>query len=380
MIEDITQARKILFVTPSLRLRDGITANSLNLMRGWLESGFEVLVLNPSKFGMEVEGLFSSSQSFVAYLEGESAFSNITESEYVADTAVIQYAISAYWLRTYWIHRWLKLTSVKSVVLCCHEPIREIKLLKGLGKRIYASAFKNCYKIVLFSAHACELVKTLTDKEVEVYSLPVPKRGVSQGSQSAHPHFLMLGYYLRDKGFEMGLESFIAALRVTKSSIILSVIVSVRERVGSARIFSCRDRRDFEEFQDQLTQAQNYFPANINVFGYLTEAEMESVISKSDYLLMPYVQITNSGVAVTAKAHGIPVISSDLKPLIEAFGDSAFFFSAGSSLDLQERLESIISDPNWKIEREKRARQMVELAALNSAFDVAVDMVDIRFS
>jgi glycosyltransferase involved in cell wall biosynthesis len=380
MIEDITQARKILFVTPSLRLRDGITANSLNLMRGWLESGFEVLVLNPSKFGMEVEGLFSSSQSFVAYLEGESAFSNITESEYVADTAVIQYAISAYWFRTYWIHRWLKLTSVKSVVLCCHEPIREIKLLKGLGKRIYASAFKNCYKIVLFSAHACELVKTLTDKEVEVYSLPVPKRGVSQGSQSAHPHFLMLGYYLRDKGFEMGLESFIAALRATKTSIVLSVIVSVRERVGSARIFSYRDRRNFEEFQNQLTQAQNDFPASINIFGYLTDVEMESVISTSDYLLMPYVQITNSGVAATAKAHGIPVISSDLKPLIEAFGESAFFFSAGSRLDLQERLESIISDPNWKIEREKRAQQMVGLAALNSAFDVAVDMVDIRFS
>jgi glycosyltransferase involved in cell wall biosynthesis len=265
-------------------------------------------------------------------------------------------------------------------VLCCHEPIREIKLLKGLGRRIYASAIKNCNKIVLFSAHACELVKTLTTKEIEIYSLPVTKRGVSQGSQSDHPHFLMLGYYLKDKGFEMGLDSFIAALRSTKTSIELSVIVSVRERVGSARIFSCRDRRHFEEFQDQLTQAKNDFPTNINICGYLTEAEMESVISTSDYLLMPYVQITNSGVAATAKAHGIPVISSDLKPLIEAFGDSAFFFSAGSSLELQGKLESIISDSNWKIEREKRAQQMVGLADLTSAFDVAIDMVDIGFS
>jgi hypothetical protein len=185
----------------------------------------------------------------------------------------------------------------------------------------------------------------------------------------------MLGYYLKDKGFELGLDSFTAALKKTGIPMGLSVIVSVRERVGSARLFSGRDRRDFEKFQTQIAKAIVDFSGNINIFGYLTNIEMERVISQSDYLMMPYLDITNSGVAVTAKSHSIPVISSDLKPLIEAFGESAIFFKAASNGDLQSKLESLATDLKWKIDREKRAHQMLELAAKASAADVAVAII-----
>jgi hypothetical protein len=380
MILEETKPTRILFVTPSLRLRDGITANSINLMQGWMQTGFHVLVMNPGKIGLEIEGIFSSSKAFEAYLAGESAQISISEVEFAADTAVIQYAISTYWLRTYWIHKWLKSTSVRSVVLCCHEPVRELQLLKRLGSSIYRSAFKNCDKIVIFSKQAGELVKTLTSKEVEVCPLPVPARGVSRGSKSDFPQFLMLGYYLKDKGFELGLDSFTAALKNSGIPMGLSVIVSVRERVGSARFFLGRDRRDFEKFQSQLAKAKVDYSGNINIFGYLTDIEMERVISHSDYLILPYLDITNSGVAVTAKAHSIPVISSDLKPLIEAFGESAIYFKAGSSSDLQAKLESISTDSKWKIDRERRAHQMLELAAKASTAAVAIAIINAQNS
>jgi hypothetical protein len=190
----------------------------------------------------------------------------------------------------------------------------------------------------------------------------------------------MLGYYLKDKGFEMGLESFTATLKETNLPIVLSVVVSLRERVGSARLFSRRDRRSFEEFQSQLIKAKDNFPNNIKIFGYLTDTEMESVVFTSDYLLMPYFDITNSGVAVTAKAHGIPAISSDLKPLVEAFGKTAIFFKAGSSTDLQGRLESLINDSNWKIEREKRAQQMIAAAGAAATPQVAVKIANTKNS
>ena len=96
--------------------------------------------------------------------------------------------------------------------------------------------------------------------------------------------------------------------------------------------------------------------------------------------MMPYLDITNSGVAVTAKAHSIPVISSDLKPLIEAFGESAIFFKAGSSSDLQAKLESISTDLKWKIDRERRAHQMLELAAKASTAAVAVAVINTQNS
>ena len=107
---------------------------------------------------------------------------------------------------------------------------------------------------------------------------------------------------------------------------------------------------------------------------------MESIISSSDYLMMPYLDITNSGVAVTAKAHSIPVISSDLKPLIEAFGESAIFFKASSSTDLQAKLESLATNSKWKIDRERRANQMLDLAAKASTAAVAVDIIDTQNS
>jgi glycosyltransferase involved in cell wall biosynthesis len=346
-------------------------------MRGWLQSGFQVLVLNPERFGLESEGLFGSTVDFDSYLIGRYKQPTTNEITFAGDTAVIQYAISTYWLRTYWIHKWLKSTSVKKLILCCHEPTREIQILGWVGKRIYKNVFDKSNKIVLFSKQASEIVKTLTPTKVETCSLPVPIKKISTGSQSEYPHFLMLGYYLKDKGFELGLNSFLEILKANNSSLVLSVVVSVRQRVGSAKIFSWRDRRDFRRFEIRLEQAKRDFPGNIEIFGYLSDDEMQNIISKSDYLLMPYLGITNSGVAVTAKAHGIPVVASDLEPLIEAFGDTGIYFNAGSGIDLKSQLESICSNSQWGIEREIRAKKMLGLAKTDSAADVAISIATI---
>jgi glycosyltransferase involved in cell wall biosynthesis len=190
----------------------------------------------------------------------------------------------------------------------------------------------------------------------------------------------MLGFYLKDKGFEMGLNSFLSSLRENNSGIRLSVIVSVRERVGSARIFSRRDQQDFIKFQNQLIEAKKDFPNNINIFGFLSIEEMQSVISESDYLLMPYLNISNSGVAVTAKAHGIPVIASDLVPLVEAFGEIGIYFKAESSSDLTSRINRVASNPNWRIERDQRADKLVGIATLETAVKIAASISDTECS
>jgi glycosyltransferase involved in cell wall biosynthesis len=326
--------------------------------------------------GLESEGLFVSAEDFDSYLIGSYKQPTTNESAFAGDTAVVQYAISTYWLRTYWIHKWLKSTSATKLILCCHEPTREMQILGWFGKRIYKNAFSRSNKIVLFSKQAEELVKTLTSAKIKVCPLPVPVKTISRGSHSKYPHFLMIGYYLKDKGFELGLHSFLETLKANSSPMVLSVIISVRQRVGSARIFSWRDRRDFRKFEIQLEQAKRDFPSNIQIFGYLSDDEMQNIISKYDYLLMPYLGITNSGVAVTAKAHGIPVIASDLQPLIEAFGDTGIYFKAGSGIELKSQLESICSNSHWRIERETRAKKMSAQAIADSAAEIATAIAD----
>jgi hypothetical protein len=167
---------KILFITPSLRIRDGISANSLNLMTGWLQEGFEVLVLNPGTTGMEIEGIFSTSADFEAFLVGGETVNTKSGLSFAADTAVIQYAISTYWLRTFWIHKWLRSNTLNSVVVLCHELTREIELLKWIGKKIYKGAFRKSSKIVLFSTEAGNLAQGLTPRKFKFAHYPFLQR------------------------------------------------------------------------------------------------------------------------------------------------------------------------------------------------------------
>ena len=367
----------IALITPGLLIRDGISAHSINLVRGWLEAGDQVVVLNPGRFWLVGEVFFDSLSEFDLYLtKGFSALKKFQQAVPDFDVVVIQYAISTYWLRTFWIHMWLRKVKHSQVVICFHEPMREIKLLGKIGKSIYQDVSRLSQKVTVFSTAAGGVMTTITRTPVSVAPLAVPSKRSSSGSQLVAPSFLMLGYYLKDKGFEIGLKSFVDTLERTGLPINLSIIVSPRERLGSSRIFSKRDQKQFEEFEVQIKDAQVSHPDSIQVFGYLSDSEMENLITSSDYLLMPYLDITNSGVAVTAKAHGIPVVASDLPPLIEAFGDTGIYVKAGDSKALSKALEAVVRDPNWKLERDRRAREMLTLGISQSALRNALLIIE----
>jgi glycosyltransferase involved in cell wall biosynthesis len=367
----------IALVSPGLLIRDGITAHSINLVRGWLETGHQVVVWNPGRFRLEQEAFFDSLSVFDRYLsQGHLAVRGIRQTVPDFDVLVIQYAISTYWLRTFWVHMWLRNVTKSKVVICLHEPAREINLLGKIGKAIYRDISRLGQELVVFSKAAETVMAAITRTPVTVAPLAVPSKKPSSGSQLTAPSFLMLGYYLKDKGFELGLKSFIDTLVKTSVPINLSVIVSPRQRLGSSRIFSKRDQKQFEEFEAQIKDAQRSHPGLIKVFGFLSDSEMENLISSSDYLVMPYLDITNSGVAVTAKAHGIPVIASDLPPLIEAFGNTGIYFKAGDSRALSEALEAVVRAPNWQLEREQRAKEMLAMGRSQPGSKNALLIID----
>ena len=58
----------IALITPGLLIRDGISAHSINLVRGWLEAGHQVVVLNPGRFWLVGEVFFDSLSEFDLYL------------------------------------------------------------------------------------------------------------------------------------------------------------------------------------------------------------------------------------------------------------------------------------------------------------------------
>jgi glycosyltransferase involved in cell wall biosynthesis len=167
-----------------------------------------------------------------------------------------------------------------------------------------------------------------------------------------------MGYYLKDKGFERGFEAFVDAFSQTKVQISLTIIVSTRQRFGSARIFAPRDRKNLRDFRNSVIDFQDRFPGVIEWNDFLPTVALEKVIDRVDFLLLPYSAITNSGVAVNVKSQGLPAISNDLAPLVEAFGDNGIYVNNGSVESWSKVIQKITLDPNWRSLRETISKSL----------------------
>ena len=365
----------ILLITPGLKLRDGITAHSLNLIGGWLEAGIPVYAANPGSFVIKGEVLLNSREELSQYLAGTKPAEPFNLSEIKFESAVVQYAISTYWLRTWALNRWIINNRETPIVLCCHEPTREIALLRAIGRMIYLRAISASSKVVTFSEVGRQSLRDISKTPIQVLSLGVPEVDTSRGSGRKTPHLLLFGYYLPDKGFELGLAAVLDALRKVPGSLHLTVVASLRERVGSSRIFSRRDRRNFEEFLSSFRDAEREFPESFEIREYLTQDQLMTQLDRTDYLLLPYLKMTNSGVAVTAKAHGLPVIASSLTSLKEAFGHSAIYIDNHSIDGWSARLNELASEEDWKVGRLSSREMLVEMRGRESSREIAKTII-----
>jgi glycosyltransferase involved in cell wall biosynthesis len=348
----------IAILTPNLHQRDGISAHSINLISDWLEEGLRVQVFNLGRLGVELEVELNGIESLKIYLRDAK---KSEKKKFICNNfrvMVVQYAISSYWFRIINLNRFLANKQDIKFHLLCHEPVREILILKSLGRFIYRRALSKSSKAFVFSSEAFTCLDSLTDTEVNKISLSVPKRNRSIGSDARYPNFLLTGYYLKDKGFERGFEAFVAAFFETKVQITLTIVVSTRQRFGSARIFAPRDRKNLRDFKNSVFSFQDRFPGVVEWNDFLPAEDLEKALERADFLLLPYSRITNSGVAVNAKSQGLPVISSELAPLIEAFGKDGIYVNDDAIEMWSQVIQKITLDPNWRLLRETISKSL----------------------
>ena len=345
--------KNIAILTPNLRQRDGISAHSINLITDWLEAGMCVQVFNLGRFGLEFEVELIGIESLENHLRKTEKRKKKKILENNFNVMVVQYAISSYWFRILLLNRYLASKQEIKFHLMCHEPVREMLILKYFGRYIYKSALAKSSKAFVFSSEAFNCLNALTKTQVTRISLRVPKKNKSNGSGQSYPSFLLMGYYLKDKGFERGFQAFVDAYVETKVPIALTIVVSTRQRSGSARLFAPRDRKNLRDFRKLVFTFQERFPGVIEWNDFMPIEKLEKIIERSDFLLLPYSVITNSGVAVNAKAQGIPVICSNLPPLSEALGNYGIYVSDGSIKSWSKVIQELILNPNWMLLREK---------------------------
>ena len=368
--------KEILLISPPLRARDGISAHSINLLRGWLSLGYVVQVAHPDIFSIKNEVQLRSEGELNEYLLSGIKIHPMDRQPDHFEQVVIQYAISSYWLQTFLINHWLKKLSAKKRILLCHEPSRELALLGKFGQLIYGEAIKFSTKVCTFSQLGSEALSKFTTHPISMVPLSVPSLADSPGSGGEVPHLLLFGYYLEEKGFEVGLAAVVDALRKAPNSLHLELVVSPRQRLGSARIFAFRDRRAYAKFSQKVREAADQFPTQIVIHGYLTDRELTELLNRTDFILLPYQAITNSGVAVTSKAHGVPVISSPLSPLRQALQDSAIFAGGMDAASWSAELINLTSDLQWRKIRNSLASKAIRSRSQESASKIAAKIIE----
>jgi hypothetical protein len=348
----------IAILTPKLHQRDGISAHSINLISDWLEEGLCVQVFNLGRFGVEFEVELIGIESLKIHLGNTENGDRKSFPDKNFRVMVVQYAISSYWFRVLLLNRYLANKQEIKFHLLCHEPVREILILKSLGRYLYGRALSKSSKAFVFSSEAFAVLKSLSNTRVTKIPLSIPNKNRSIGSGDGYPNFLLMGYYLKDKGFERGFEAFVDAFTQTKVKIRLTIVVSTRQRFGSARIFTPRDRKNLRNFRKLVLNFQDRSPGVVQWNDFLPAQALEKTIEKADFLLVPYSAITNSGVAVNAKSHGLPVVSSNLAPLIEAFGDDGIYVNDATIESWSQVIQKIALDSNWILLREAISKSL----------------------
>ncbi|MFM2308689.1 MAG: hypothetical protein RLY87_809 [Chloroflexota bacterium] len=159
---------------------------------------------------------------------------------------------------------------------------------------------------------------------------PLPSRSsarASLGLDSDVPVFLYLGMIRRYKG----LEGIIEAM-----SLLPQTLLIIAGHPG--------DKTYLSEIHQRTARS-----INISLHPrFLSDAEAARYLAACDGLVLPYTEITTSGMLVAAQASGVVCVVPNLPPLVEQVRDGVdgFVYLHGNTQSLVAALERLIASPD----------------------------------
>jgi D-inositol-3-phosphate glycosyltransferase len=143
---------------------------------------------------------------------------------------------------------------------------------------------------------------------------------------------LFFGQIKEVKGLEVLLEGFALALREDPSLHLL---------IGG-RVW----KTDFSKYQALIDKHQLAPSCSLHI-RYIPDEEVPHFYRCADLVVLPYLRIYQSGVALLAMSYGCPVLVSDIEGLLEAVDDeqTGFVFRSRDTAHLAQRIGQIFSVP-----------------------------------
>ncbi len=162
---------------------------------------------------------------------------------------------------------------------------------------------------------------------------PLPTRASARaqlGLDAELPTFLYLGMIRRYKGLELLIEAM---------QLLPQTLLIIAGHPG--------DKGYLSEIHQRTARS-----INISLHPrFLADAEVARYLAACDAVVLPYTEITTSGMLVAAQAAGVVCVVPNLAPLIEQVrdGETGYVYLQGNAASLVTTLERLIATPQREI-------------------------------
>jgi glycosyltransferase involved in cell wall biosynthesis len=377
---------RILIISPYEPPSDGIAKHTARLVEAWDAAGHTVLVVAPGKRRRIRDATPIGERSRVARILGLGLSRRTWRdiSSFRPDVLFVQFAIAAVNVNLFSVIglcRKFKDARVP-VIIAFHEPNREYNLLGPMTRSIYRAIARTTDVPIVFSAAGREslMYNSLFREVVEV---PHGTTSVAQISEEdiarvsnlykiVKPLVLVLGFTTPDKGADILISAASAISHSRHKNVQFLIAGSPRARRG---VFRVMGHRDVKYGTELVNRAQKLVNVDFALSGFVADQDVAALLHLADVVVLPYRNITQSGIANLALSSQSVIVSSDLPGLRSDLGDAARYVPVGDSTALAGEISWLLGDDNANIRQQMRDLAG-QRAAANSYAKVAESILD----
>ncbi len=350
--------RRLLVVSPFPPPADGIGSHT-RMLAGGLRDRVEIAIAAPGA----ATAADAADVHRVLAVRSPAARAALL-ADFRPDALYVQFSIASYGGALPGLEHLLRLARRAGipVTTAFHEPERELAALPVLGRAIYRRVAALTDVPVAYGrpAHDALLAAGIGRGRVALIPHGVPLLPVATPADIDRVRdrygltgrfALALGFIHPDKGGDVLVEAA-RTLLPAHPDLTLVIAGEPRERRGVFRAFGRVDVRHLA----QLREASAWAGDRVRFPGFVADDDLPGLLAAATVMVLPYRQITQSGIAHLCVAGTVPAVASDLDGLEATLGDGAVYVPPGEPAPLAAALGAVLDDD------EGRAAQRAWLA------------------
>lgn len=217
----------------------------------------------------------------------------------------------------------------EKIVFAIHDVKQHYKMeYGGLKTRYFESLFKRFNNFHVFSQTQLSLFKSkFPYKNSFVANLCLKDFGKPADIQKKTDkvQFLFFGIIRKNKGLD----------------IIIEAVNDLSKKRNDFTIVIAGNAKDWPEYEQKISD-KAFYEFHIRK---IKNAEIPDLFARSHYILLPYIDVTQSGVLLTAYNYNIPAIASDLPGFNEYIADGRTgYLVTPESKNLAAKMEDILDN------------------------------------